>query len=293
MTHNEFLKRIWIATARCGGRLSVRRQRISATMICAVLLLTGCSKKLEAENAKLSSELSVTKLQVAKLSADLESLAKQNGELSAKFAAKEADWKNVLAKMEDEKKADREKIDAQAKALALTNAVAEAKALAEAEALKNAVPEELKSFMREARRMVTALSTGTSYIDFRQKLGDLTASAKETLLVVTETKRRSLIQEYMLALLDANGLWAYTIDSGSDNLRLTLLEGTTNEYHPADFPPSLGDRWNLEFTRMVKLYALSDEIVTRATGKSFMTRRAMSKCLDLAAEKFRELESLK
>jgi hypothetical protein len=176
------------------------------------------------------------------------------------------------------------------KSIAHTNAALDATAPP-----ANTPKPELTAFMRVARRMVSASSTGASFLEFRQRLVELNASAEEVLSATTDRTQKIKISDFVLALNDAHSLWRYKISTERDRMDLRIIQGV---YAPADFPEELGDRWNLSFADLAKKYGLRDQdalaapILKYGDHSELLFNRALERILQYATSVFRELEEL-
>jgi hypothetical protein len=123
-------------------------------------------------------------------------------------------------------------------------------------------PQELREFLSVSRRLLTAIKTSLTYVDFSQRLIDVKASAEEVLPKVSPEQRTN-ISNFVLALNDARSLWEYSHLTDEATMRLTRYKD--NRYGPKTYASLLGKRWNEDFQERVETYRLREK---RAEPKS-------------------------
>lgn len=162
---------------------------------------------------------------------------------------------------------------------------------------ESALEPEFEEFLRVSRRMVSAMGTGVSYLDFGQRLVEVNASAEEALSKSINDTQKVKIADFVLALRDAHNLWRYKVSKDGVSIR---IESTEGHAHPVSYPIELGDRWNLNFSDLTEKYGLRDTrnfvpaIVDYENSKGEMYfDRAIERIFEYASKTFRELEKLK
>jgi hypothetical protein len=123
---------------------------------------------------------------------------------------------------------------------------------------------------------------------------EVSASAEEVLPRVKDPSQSAKIANFVLALCDAQSLWRYTINSGTDRMRIQKISGY---YAPLNYPQELGDRWNSEkFLDMVERYGLHQNnfdapIIDYGDRPELLFDRAIQHIFHYATKTFRELDN--
>ena len=123
-------------------------------------------------------------------------------------------------------------------------------------------PQEIREFLSVSRRLLVAIKTSLTYVDFIQRLIDVKASAEEALPKVNPEQRTN-ISNFVLALNDARSLWEYS--HLTDEAKMRLTRDKDNHYGPKTYASLLGKRWNEDFQERVETYRLREK---RAEPKS-------------------------
>ena len=174
-----------------------------------------------------------------------------------------------------------------------TPAPATATATPTAEPTPTPPAESYKSFVREARRMVSAMETGIDFRTFHDRLTEISASAKEALQDVSADDARKQIAAFTLALVDAHDIWRYKLKEEKYSFR---LKRTGSDYYREDFYPPIGDRWDVELPTLVRTYGFKDgdswkhAVSDYSSYSELRIDRAIEKIFAYASAQFSELE---
>ena len=154
---------------------------------------------------------------------------------------------------------------------------------------------EFSEFLRVSRRIVSAIGTGLTYPDFGQRLVEVNASAEEALPKLVDPTQKAKVTDFVLALRDAHSLWRYKTSSDSGRIRLEKVSGVYA--YAIGFPKELGDRWNSNFSDLVKKYNLHYEndrlaspIVDFGNRPELIIDRGLERVFDYATKTFGEIE---
>jgi hypothetical protein len=107
-----------------------------------------------------------------------------------------------------------------------------------------------QNFLRVARRLMTAIESGTSFQDFHERAVDVLASAKEASRSASTPTKQKAIATFATAIIDANDIWGCK-SAESDYLRYY------DEGHGVMWTGSANcGRWDVELPKLVAAYKL-------------------------------------
>jgi len=126
------------------------------------------------------------------------------------------------------------------------------------------IPPNVQEFVREARRLESAIATGVSFQDFHAKVSNLLATAEEAVAATKNTDLQKNIAVFMQALLDTDSLWAVKIKGIplSDGTRaekdyLTYSKSSVGDYNSEDYDVSM--RWRTDVSKLACLYEFAND----------------------------------
>ncbi len=162
------------------------------------------------------------------------------------------------------------------------------------------LPADIQTFLREARRVLSALSTGTSYNDYHARLPDLLASTEEALASTENQSLRRSIALFTQSIIDADSMWAYKLATGTKIITLRNRDengGLDSAYIDRNMREAnhLGERWLSDLPELTRLYKLeNDEEYDRAMNPKWTamyTDRTLQKIFKFANLTFRQIET--
>lgn len=159
-----------------------------------------------------------------------------------------------------------------------------------------------QNFLRVARRLMTAIESGTSFQDFHQRAVDVLASAKEASRSAPTPAKQKAIATFAMAITDAHDIWSCGGGDYEGSLRYYKDKNGLLMRNYGDVFRSCG-RWDLELPTLVAAYKLdTNEIhvgttsyfAAYADGSSSVTVRidfALKKIFKVCGETFEILEA--
>lgn len=127
-------------------------------------------------------------------------------------------------------------------------------ALATATPLPKPASPEYANFVREARRLLTAIGTGINYQDFHNRATEVISSGIEAAKHTDDETKRNAVIAFYTAVADVNDLWSFGIrkNPSARDLGRTQLSGESKDI--------VSNRWNQETKELVNLYRLSVDL---------------------------------
>jgi len=165
------------------------------------------------------------------------------------------------------------------------------------------IPLSVQEFVREARRLESAISTGVSFQDFHAKVSNLVATAEEALAATKDTDLQRNIAVFMQALLDIDNLWSINVtgirlsDGGRATKDRLLYDKISSDYYECNDNGDyvISPRWRTDVLKLASLYEFgSDQFGSRAGYSGVMELRidaAIRKMFFFSSKVFKKIEA--
>ncbi len=108
-----------------------------------------------------------------------------------------------------------------------------------------------KNFLRVARRLITATSTGINFPDFHGRAVEVISAAEEAVRVAPSDDKRKAVAVFAIAVADVDDIWRYKIAHQQMALDYDRSRTSRSGEH---FPCS--DRWDNHLSEMIVTYHL-------------------------------------
>ena len=160
--------------------------------------------------------------------------------------------------------------------------------------------EEYRQFIRESRRLVSAINAGLTPDDMGQRLIEITASAEEASRTVTDSEIKVNIKTFVETLTDALWLWRLGVSIGerpgvlNGIIDIPMVNGKLSYADVISQIPQSLRTYNLdhiqEFADKYKISSFFFESSRGSYWKSFDTRGALQPLFSIAIETFHSLD---